>query len=529
MLARIGKLLVVGFLLAAPVAALQEAEDTRPLSEAAFIRLVNAKTPAERLIEIVRARGVSFTPSAELEDGLKKLGLNEVLAALTEPATLELHVNVPGTEVVVDGKAREATPPQGPLALSGLAPGDHNLRLRAEGYVEDSLGVFLKPGETHKLEVALRPAVTLAPGPLGTRVSVKAGTSADAALAQLEFASTPEARVEMLTKLVKDFAESPLALEGYSQLQGTYLEMERYADSLAAGAEVLRRDPGNFRALLRQAYAYLGQGEAEAAFTSAAEARRLVEALTAATPPAGADVAAWQRERSDLLEGAQNDLKSLTYSAFVAVSQVPDSARRRALTEKFLEVFPQSDYRAAALMTLAVASQQLGDAEAMLRWAGQGLEANPDQGLLLVLVSDALSEQGKELARARRLATHLLQLLKSDPDKARPAGFADEQWAQISQLWEGTAHSVLGQVLMYEETAQVIAAMAKTREAVEEFKVAAPLLKADTQSYARNLYRLGYAYAKLGERPRAREALREVMSLETPYRQVAAPLLEKLK
>ena len=524
-----GKLLVIALLLWVTSPALRAQESDRPMSEAELISLVNAKTLEDRLIEMVRARGVAFKPSAALDEGLRKLKLTRLLATLTEPGTLEVTVNVPGADVLVDGEKRGAAGPDGTALVSDVAPGEHSLDVRAESYVEASQKFLLKPGETRRLEVALRAAVSLTPGPLGSRISVQAGTPADAALAGLEFARSGGQRIEMLKKLVADFGENPLALLGYGMLQETYLEEQQYDESLAAGEEVLKRDPKSFTTRVRQAHAYLGKGEAENALKAADQARTLLDAAATAVPPMGADAEAWQREKQQALEAAQNEWNGLSYSAYVGLSQVADPGEKRALLEHYLHIFPQSAYRPGALVVLAVAAQQQGDAEAMRRYADEGLAANPDSPMLLMLVSDVLSERGQELARARQLAAHLLELVKSSPGKVRPEGLSDEQWAQVSQLWEGTAHSVLGQVLMYEETAQGVAGMNKTRQAVEEFKAASPLLKSNPYSYARNLYRLGYAYAKLGLRPQAREALTEVMSLDTPYRQVAGPLLEKVK
>ncbi|MGH9779436.1 MAG: tetratricopeptide repeat protein, partial [Candidatus Acidiferrales bacterium] len=55
-----------------------------------------------------------------------------------------------------------------------------------------------------------------------------------------------------------------------------------------------------------------------------------------------------------------------------------------------------------------------------------------------------------------------------------------------------------------------------------------PMLKADTGSYARNQFLLGFAYAKLGNVDSARAVLNEVIALETPYAEAARNLLGQL-
>lgn len=527
MMIRIARLVGLAFLLAMGLAA-QETETARPLSEPELIQLVNAKTPEEKIIAEVKSRGISFRLSPETEDGLKKLKLNALIAALNAPASMEIHANVPA-QVTLDGESRGALSDRGEMSLTGLAAGDHVLQLQAENYVGDSRTVFLKPGETQRLEVELRPAVTSTPGPLGSRVSVQAGTTADAALAELEFIKDAPTRLVKLQQMVERFDASPVALLGYSLFQEAYLAENRYDDAIAAGQEIVRRDPRNFAARVRMVRASVGKGDLAAAFDTAAQAHQLLEAAPAAPAPEGVSAEAWRREKQQLLQTAQADWRNLAYDVFVAVTQVPDPAQRLSFLGLFLQLFPKSDYESSAIVQAALAAQQKGDLETMMRWADQGLEANPNDGVLMMLVGDVLSERGQDLERARTLAQRMLETLASDPNQVRPQGLPEEQWTGLQQLWQGTAHTILGQVLMHQETATAPAGMAKTRQAIEEFRAASPLLKAETQSYARNLFRLGYAYAKLGEMVPARDALTEVMSLETPYKQVAAPILEQVQ
>ncbi|MFQ5664464.1 MAG: hypothetical protein ACE5HL_11610 [Terriglobia bacterium] len=530
---RTAGLLLLGLLGTVGLAA-QEPPVAKPLTQATFIRLVNEMAneniSLEEIVAQVRARGIAFQLTPELEEGLKKLeGGDELVKVLTEPATVELHANVPGAEVSVDGEKRDPVSLQGQLVLGGLTPGRHLIQLRAAGYVGTRIDVFLKPGETRRVEVELGTAVVATPGPLGVRVNVQAGTPEDRALVELEFVKDPEERRERLQSMIERDADSPLALLAYGMLQETYLEAEQFDASLAAGEEVLRRDPRNLPARVHQALAYLGRGEPEEAFESAGRARRLVEDLRAAPAPTGTAPETWEDQKQRLIDGAGRQLNNLAYALFVGTGQVQEPARKIALLERFLALFPQSDYRRLVFANLAFAHQQQGNPEKVLEWGGRALDANPDEPSMLVLVADVLSERRQQLNRARELATRLLDLLQTQAEKVRPPGWADEQWAAQKQLWEGLGHSILGYVLLLEGAAQPASEKAKTQQAIQEFRAANPLLQGQAQLYARNLYRLGFAHAKLGELPQAREALAEVMKLETPYRQLARPLLEKVE
>jgi tetratricopeptide (TPR) repeat protein len=500
-----------------------------PMSRTEFVTLVNEKMPVADIVAQVQARGLAFEIDSELEAALLKVeGGGELLSGLRAPATLELSVGVPGAEIFVDNEPRPPASAEGAAVVPKLSPGNHLVRVQAERYVGERLQVFLKPGETKRVEVKLNPSVEVKPGLLGLEFNVRAGTQEDTLVASIE--NTPDAaqRAEKLQELMQRYAGNPLALLCYRMLQGAYLEQEKFDDALAAGAKLLEQDPGNFLARLRQAQAYLGKGDLESAFKSAGQARGLLEQARAATPPEGVAPESWAEQKQPVLESAKASFQGLAYNFYVTAFQVTDPRRKAAYLERFVELYPESDYRQSAMVNIALAYQQQGDLGKTLEWGNKALEGNPDEGSILMLVSDVLSDRGQELGRARQLASHLLELLENKPEAVRPAGMDEAQWSNWSQLWKGTAHSALGQVLMYEETATAPAGMSKTRQAIDEFTVANPLLKGQPQLYARNLFRLGFAQAKVGELTQAQDTLNEVISLGTPYTGPAQELLQRV-
>ena len=515
------------FALLAHALASQEPAETKPLTNAEFVGLVNAKTPVDDVIAQIRARGINFEASAELEASLLQIeGGPQLLAALREPATLEVSVNVAGAEVTVDGESRGAASADAAVTVSGLKPGNHLIRVQAEKFVGERTDVFLKPGETRRVKIALLPAVEARPGLLGMEVNLRAGTKEDALVARLESVSDPAVRARQVQDMIREYAEGPLALLGYRMLQAAYLEQNNYDGAVAAGEEILRRDPGNFQAQMRQAGAHLGKGDLPAAFESLGAARRLLEQGRERVVEASGQSSIEQSQARQALEDGQRAVDSLSYNFFAGSLQLTDPAKKVAALERFLEVYPTGDYTQGAWVNLAYAYQQTNEPAKSLAAANRALEGNPREASMMVLVADSLSERGENLARARQLATSLLEVVE-DP-AARPGGMVEEQWASFGQLWQGMAHSILGQVLMHEETSQSPAGMSKTRQAVKEFQAATPLLKEQTQLYARNLFRLGFAYAKLGELVAARDALNEVIALNTAFTPPAQELLERV-
>ena len=525
---RIARVLVVVLFVVCALGA-QEPGTAGPMSRTEFITLVNEKTPVADIAAQARARGLAFEIDSELEAALQKVeGGAELIAALRAPATLELSVGVPGAEISVDSEQRPPASAEGATVVPNLSPGNHLVRVQAERHVGERLMVFLKPGETKRVEVKLNPSVEAKPGLLGVEFNVRAGTQEDTLVATIENTPDPGQRAEKLQGLIQRYAGNPLALLGQRLLQGAYLEQERFDDALATGKTLLEQDPGNYLARLRQAQAYLGKGDLESAFGSADQARRLLGQAQTAPAPEGLTPETWEEQKQPALESAEASFQQLAYNFYVTAFQVTDPRRKATYLERFVELYPESDYRQSATVNLALAYQQQGDLGKTLEWGNKALEGNPDEGTILMLVSDLLSERGQELGRARQLASHLLELLENNPEAVRPAGMDDAQWANWSQLWKGTAHSALGQVLMHEETATSPAGMTKTRQAIDEFTVAGPLLKGQTQLYARNLFRLGFAQAKVGELTQAQDTLNEVISLETPYTGPAQELLQRV-
>ncbi|HSC77612.1 MAG TPA: PEGA domain-containing protein [Candidatus Acidoferrales bacterium] len=519
------------------VAGLRAQEAEAPLSEADFVRMVQAKAPADQIIAAIRARGISFRLSQQLESDLRTLKISSaVIDLLKAPGNLEIRANAPGGEVAVDGQARGVLSAEGILLVKDLPSGAHVVRVRAEGLVPAQADAFLKPMETARVDLVLAPAVSMTPGPLGARINVQAGTVEDAALVDLEFEKDPAARAKKVEAIAQRFGDtSPVTLMAYGMLQDSYLNAGKYDEALAAGQKVLERDPLNFSAIVRQSRAAAGQGGFEAAYDQAERAQRLVTELQTAAAPADLSPQAWEREKAKLTETSQAELQGLSYDLLVATSTVQDPAQRGKLAERFLELFPQSPYRNSAYFTLAVAAQQQGNLPNMIKWANAGLEADPNQAVLLMMMATTLAERGSsgsgptqaDLAKARELATRLLDLLSKEPDKARLPGSSDEDWAAQKQIWEGMGHLSLAQVLLHEGSTDP-PNKAKLEGAIAEFKTAGPLVKSDVYSYARNQFLLGFAYAKLGDAASARAALNEVVALDTPYRQSAQDLLSKL-
>ena len=153
---------------------------------------------------------------------------------------------------------------------------------------------------------------------------------------------------------------------------------------------------------------------------------------------------------------------------------------------------------------------------AALEVANGLLAKDPNNLGMLILLADYYSEKGEQLDKAEAEAKKALSVLDS---ATKPEGVSDEQWQAQNALQKGLALSALGQINIQKKD---------NATAAQNFKAAAPLLKSDAGSYARNQYRLGFALLNLKKMPEAKAALTEAASLNTPYKALAQDKLKGL-
>jgi tetratricopeptide (TPR) repeat protein len=150
----------------------------------------------------------------------------------------------------------------------------------------------------------------------------------------------------------------------------------------------------------------------------------------------------------------------------------------------------------------------------MLEVANGLLAKDPNDVGMLLLLSDYYGEKGEQLDKAETYAKKAISGLQT---AAKPEGVTEEQWTQQKGLQKGLALSSLGQINIEKK---------ENAQAVDNLRAAAPLLKADDGSYARNQYRLGFALLNLKKNAEAKEAFTQAASVNSPYKALAQ---EKLK
>ena len=506
----------------APGLAAQQAEAEKPLTEKQVYDLLQGGTDAAKVAEMIKARGVDFVLEERIEANLSTLKADLVTQTIKTPSQLEIQLGVAGVTVAVDGEERGETGADGTLIIGELSGGGHVLRISSPDHIGKSTDVFLKPAEEKSISIKLTSAVSAMPGPYGTNVSVAAGTRADAALSKVITATDAAAKIAVLEQVAADFADSPVAVLAYDMLQKNYLSQKSYDQALAAGAELIARDPQNVSARVGQARATLAKGDIDGALGYSEEVARMLEAGKTLAAPEGVAESEWTSERERALRQINAVVPSLQYDLFLVAYRLNPAAARAAALERFVTIFPESPYRVGSYSGLALAYQQQQNQAKMIEWADKALEAKPDEPNMLMLMSDYLSDQNRELERAQELAARLLDLVTVQEGKVRAPGVTDEQWATQKAFYVGIAHTVLGMIQFHH---------GQLPAAVKEFEAASPSLQSQPFYKARNLYRWGLSLARLGGRSNLKQAqtiLNEVIGLNSPFSPPAQDLLAQV-
>ena len=130
----------------------------------------------------------------------------------------------------------------------------------------------------------------------------------------------------------------------------------------------------------------------------------------------------------------------------------------------------------------------------------KALAANPNSVSMLSALANAFAESSDQsfAARAEGYARKALELAK---------GQTPTEENKLA-LYSGLAHSALGYAMLKQE---------KNVPAIAELKTASVELKTNPDAYAAALYRLGFAYAKIGKLPEAKTTLSELAAMQGPY------------
>lgn len=350
---------------------------------------------------------------------------------------------------------------------------------------------------------------------IGKYVPIQAGSEADHAVTEINAATDPAQKLALIQK----FADGPGKEGDYPLLADGlfvdyYLGQKNYDKAFEYGDKLFALDPDNFPNAISMVRAASEKGDADKLISYGEKAQGIYQRYKAAPAPAGTAAAVWDDQKARTLEANKDSYTYIQQLVFSGVYQTIEVSKRAALLTKFAQIFADSPYANQALGVAATAYQQAQNTPKMLEVANGLLAKDPNNLGMLLLLADFYCDKPDQVDKAGTYAKKAISLLDAAP---KSEGMTDEQWTQQKALQKGLALSSLGQVNIEKKD---------NAQAVENLKAAAPLVKVDDGSYARNQYRLGFALLNLKRNAEAKDAFTQAASVNSPYKGLAT---EKLK
>ena len=349
---------------------------------------------------------------------------------------------------------------------------------------------------------------------LGKNVTIPAGSDADHQLKEINDATDPAEKLKLLTAFSEAHPDGDLGIVADEQLVGYYLGVKQYDKAFEYGDKLFALDPDNYANAVNMIRAANEKGDTDKLFTYGEKAAAIVQRYKAAPPPEGTAADAWEQQKKSKLEGIKEDQAYVEASLLNAAYQQKDPAKKADYLLRFAKAFPDSP-NAEQAMSMAAFTYQAAQNRAKMQQTATGtLDKYPNNIGMLLLLADDYGERSEQLDKAEAYAKKAASLCET---AKKPEGVADADWQKQITLQKGLALSALGQVNI---------AKKDNLAAVKNLSAAAPLLKSNATTYARNQYRLGFAYLNLKRGAEAKQALTEAASVDSPYK---GPAQEKLK
>lgn len=348
---------------------------------------------------------------------------------------------------------------------------------------------------------------------IGKFVPIPANSDADHALTEINAATDPAQKLALIDKFAGS-AHGDMAIVVDDQYVNYYIGEKNYDKAFEYGEKLFALDPDSLSNGVNMVRAAAGKGDVDKLFAYGEKTAQIVQRYKDKPAPEGMKQEAWDDQKTQTLRDVHDSVTYVEQLVFDGAYRTPNTGKRAPLLVRFAQIFPDSPLASQALGVAAASYRQTQNTAKMLEVANGLLAKDPDNLGMLLLMADYYSEKGEQLDKAEAYAKKSVTLLET---AKKPDGLTDEQWKQQSGLQKGLALSALGQVNIQKKD---------NAQAVDNFKTAAPLLKSDEGSYARNQYRLGFALLNLKRVAEAKAAFTDAASVNTPYKALAQ---EKLK
>lgn len=340
---------------------------------------------------------------------------------------------------------------------------------------------------------------------LGKYVVIPAGSEMDHQLTAINNAD-PSQKLQLIEQFAQAHPEDDYQIVADEQFVNYYLNAKQYDKAFEYGNKLFALDADNYSNAINMIRAANEKGDSDKLYSYGEKANAILQRYKDASAPAGTDAESWQRAREQKLISLKDDQDYVRQSLYSAAFNVADPAKKAGYFERFAKMYPNTSEGAQALAMAAVSYQQAQNHTKMLEVANGALAKDPNNIAMLLILADDFSEKGEQLDKAEAYAKKAASLTET---AKKPDDVSEDQWKQQLAMQKGLALSALGQVDIEKKL---------NAQAVEQLTKAAPLLKSNPVTYARNQYRLGFAYLNLKKNAEAKQAFTDAASVDSPYK-----------
>jgi tetratricopeptide (TPR) repeat protein len=350
---------------------------------------------------------------------------------------------------------------------------------------------------------------------LGKSVLIPAGSDEDHQLSAIN-AADPSQKLQLIDDFSKSHPDGDLQIVADEQYVNYYINAKQYDKAFEYGDKLFALDPDNYANAVNMIRAANEKGDTEKLFLYGEKANAILQRAKTSPPPEGTAADAWANAIAEKLAVQKDNQEYVQQSLLSAAYHAQDPAKKADFFLRFAKMYAGTPAGDQAMSMAAFAYQQAQIRPKMLEVANGILAKDPDNIGMLLLLADDYSEKGEQLDKAEAYAKKAAAL--TDTAK-KPDNFTDDQWKQQLSVQKGLAFSAIGQVNLQKKL---------NPQAVDNLSKAAPLLKPNAISYARNEYRLGYAYLNLKKNADATKAFAEAASVDSPYKSLAQQKLAEI-
>lgn len=355
-----------------------------------------------------------------------------------------------------------------------------------------------------------------------------ANTPEDELMQAVNGADKPEDQIAALDKFSAAHPDSKFMPCVYEYYAMAFVKANNFEQAIRKAEPGLTSDHVDMNLLINLAKAYVGSGTAsDTAFQVIAKAPPLIKSENTPARPTTMKDEEWAKAEQDAASLANDETAYMEYAFFQLVPRVTDPAKQITLLDDFVKNYPDAKQKNGALLNNAYfnAYRMQNNLPKIVESGEKVIATDPNNLPAYTLLSYIYSIANKsDMTKAETYAKKAVDLGNG---LKKPDGVSDEDFNKEKSNQLGMAHLVLGYI-DFDRAGKV---RSKIAPAIEELKLAEPLLVSNPQLEAQTLFYLGNAYEFQSppNHKAAADALTKAIAIQSPFQEQAKALLVKVK